>query len=839
MGVLRHVRSSPVALLVLLLAHVHGARFLASADAQVLVRDSISFWAALSSDGVQTVLLNSSLVLNTAPPGGTLALKRNVTVQPTAADGSVKAFVDFRDQPMVIAIAPDVTLQLLELELVNMYGLVGPGLNIIRQSPGGRVALKNCVTIRRAGLPTDAAVVNMRSWPRPVGVPGPQQAVVLPNLTYNSTRSSPKHPMVWNRPVALMVDFQTTLPADSSLAFQGLYLGGFTYSAFNSIYFADVLVDPACLASGRPGDECVAAKLQRLNEEAAAEAQRQQGASAPSDSRSLSTTDTIVVAVVVPVGVVLLAALVAAAVLTRRRRARAAGYGKGPPPLSDSSSSAAARPPAGEAPSSSAARSSDIFMGLDEGSMPPVWTQQYEEEAAVEFRAAATQQDATSATAVDGMLSQLINADAARPRAPAAAVVGEAAAQHVAEEGMRPAAALVAAAPLAASPAAAALATSAGAAGGAAHTTAAAAGGGGMGSGGASEGVAVAFKDGQGQPPADQAVVVQPAEAPRPSDVAEELARMAREVRMQVKDVTIRIDTVLGTGAFGVVYGGIWQGIPVAVKTVIISASQERRKRALHEAALCQSIVHPNIIATYACELQPIGAPVASASSGDGATTDSGRTGLASMMPQIVDWRLYIIQELADGGPLSKLYGRPDIWPAPSAPRMVPVVAMALGIARALAHLHSKRIIHGDLTPNNVMLKQDSSEPSGYTIKVGDFGLSVMLPHNQSHLSNLRMGTMFYMCPAVIFKGQVGPSSDVFSLGVILWELFHGRKAGVMTRCGPRYSSIFPAFPPSCPPAYVSVALNCLQKQSANRPNAELVVQHLEGLLQCLKAGQC
>ena len=174
----------------------------------------------------------------------------------------------------------------------------------------------------------------------------------------------------------------------------------------------------------------------------------------------------------------------------------------------------------------------------------------------MEFRAAATQQDATSATAVDGMLSQLINADAARPRAPAAAVVGEAAAQHVAEEGMRPAAALVAAAPLAASPAAAALATSAGAAGGAAHTTAAAAGGGGMGSGGASEGVAVAFKDGQGQPPADQAVVVQPAEAPRPSDVAEELARMAREVRMQVKDVTIRIDTVLGTGAFGVVYGG-------------------------------------------------------------------------------------------------------------------------------------------------------------------------------------------------------------------------------------------------------------------------------------------
>lgn len=55
-------------------------------------------------------------------------------------------------------------------------------------------------------------------------------------------------------------------------------------------------------------------------------------------------------------------------------------------------------------------------------------------------------------------------------------------------------------------------------------------------------------------------------------------------------------------------YRGLWQGLEVAVKTIVFSASSENRKRALQEAALCQSIGHPNIVATYAVDVQPIGA---------------------------------------------------------------------------------------------------------------------------------------------------------------------------------------------------------------------------------------
>ncbi|KAG2442225.1 hypothetical protein HYH02_009709 [Chlamydomonas schloesseri] len=322
-----------------------------------------------------------------------------------------------------------------------------------------------------------------------------------------------------------------------------------------------------------------------------------------------------------------------------------------------------------------------------------------------------------------------------------------------------------------------------------------------------------------------------PDSTPSPEEMAAELGALVKELRSNVDHIAIVLEGVLGHGSFGTVYKGTWQGLTVAIKTVVFSANQESRKHALKEAALCQSISHPNIIATYASELQPIGVLPSATTSEQASTSVNTPMAPASGLHAITDWRLYIIQDFADGGPLGNLYGHRALWLSPGVVNLAAVVPLALGIARALAHLHSKRIVHGDLNPNNVLLKRDAAEPSGYAVKVGDFGLSLMLPSDRTHLSNIRMGTMFYICPAVACKGQVGPAADVFSLGVLLWELYHGRRAGIRTQEGPRYCSNFPAFPPTCPEIYKAATLQCLQRQPQNRPPATTVVAALENLL--------
>ncbi|KAG2434729.1 hypothetical protein HXX76_007619 [Chlamydomonas incerta] len=288
--------------------------------------------------------------------------------------------------------------------------------------------------------------------------------------------------------------------------------------------------------------------------------------------------------------------------------------------------------------------------------------------------------------------------------------------------------------------------------------------------------------------------------------------------------------SVSGSSSSGV-EAGTWQGLPVAIKTVVFTANQESRRHALKEAALCQSISHPNIIATYASELQPIGVlPSATTSERLSAAEDTPPSSQVAHL-NITDWRLYIIQEFADGGPLGGLYGHPALWLSPGVVNLPAILPLALGIARALEHLHSKRIVHGDLNPNNVLLKRDPAEPSGYAVKVGDFGLSVMLPTDRTHLSNICMGTMFYICPAVACKGHVGPPADVFSLGVLLWELYHGRRAGIRAPDGPRYCSNFPSYPPGCPEGYRAITLHCLQRQPQSRPDAVTIAGALQHLL--------
>ncbi|KAG2488918.1 hypothetical protein HYH03_012541 [Edaphochlamys debaryana] len=312
------------------------------------------------------------------------------------------------------------------------------------------------------------------------------------------------------------------------------------------------------------------------------------------------------------------------------------------------------------------------------------------------------------------------------------------------------------------------------------------------------------------------------------ANLMDELEGLRRDIMAGINDTQLQIMSVVGSGAFGTVYRGQWQGLEVAVKTVVFSASSENRKRALQEAALCQSINHRNIVATYAVDVQPLGAvntPVLQSGGRNNAT-----------LSNLLDWRLYIVQEYCDGGPLRKLV-QSRYLQGDAGPNMRVICEVALELAQALAHLHSKNIIHGDLNPNNVLLKRDATAPNGFRVKMADFGLSVMVPIQKTHMSNLRLGTLYYIAPETCFRGQLGYAADVFSLGVMLWELYHGRLAGTRTPTGePRYQPDFPDFPPACPVDYRKLAHRCLQKQPHNRLHSSQVVQRLREMIEAYRA---
>ncbi|KAG2492900.1 hypothetical protein HYH03_008814 [Edaphochlamys debaryana] len=599
--------------------------------------------------------------------------------------------------------------------------------------------------------------------------------------------------------------YSSMVPADSSLASQGLFFGGYQLVILRTLYYAEHVVDPDCLKQ-RQGDACVTLLREQLR------AQNQSSAVTPASAgaaRHMHASKAALVGTAVAAFVLVVLAVTVAAVLVlhyRRKRleqaAAAGGSNKGSH---------------GDASHATSASSRDLEAGMRQDGDKP---SPAEAEAAPKSTASSEVLEdvgcAATGPCTGGTCAPSLSAR--RPDGPPLdPVMTQAGPAHQ----LKCHASLGDAKSTPTAPVTTAvddpptsdtrvliitsLSTS---------------------SGSPPTGIAYIAPEAEGddQDPSASAFTGQS------SDVYEELSQLSSELRASVGDVAIELQRVIGSGTFGTVYKGTWQGLPVAVKTVLFSANAENRRRALQEAALCKSINHPNVIATYASDLQSIG---------DDSTPVQGDTPRAGVVIKststvVLAWRLFIVQEFADGGPLRGLYGNRAIWPRPGVAVLPAVVSIVLGIARALAHLHSKRIVHGDLNPNNVLLKRDRREASGFAVKVGDFGLSVLLPEHCTHLSNMRQGTMFYICPSVAVMGRVGPEADVFSLGVMMWELYYGVCAGLWTEAGPCYCPEFPNFPPSCPAAFRNTALGCLQRRPQFRPTAAVVEEVLSILLQDL-----
>ncbi|KAG6546137.1 hypothetical protein Mapa_012171 [Marchantia paleacea] len=294
----------------------------------------------------------------------------------------------------------------------------------------------------------------------------------------------------------------------------------------------------------------------------------------------------------------------------------------------------------------------------------------------------------------------------------------------------------------------------------------------------------------------------------------------------QIDATKIELLQVLGKGAFGTVHRGIFESREVAVKILNWDASAMSqaettyyRHKFLREVEIISGLRHPNI--TGFIGAWPGGREF------EIPAQNLGSRGTFTFKASTC----CVLMEFVPGGSVrnfwinSRRAGRRRLT-------YNTVVQLALDTARGVAYLHSKRVCHRDLKPDNLLLDRDMR------VKIADFGESRLESPILTDMS-LITGTYGYMAPEVIDGGKKAGydhKCDVFSFGICLWEMYccdvpYSDLVGLrvrdmalqIAREGRR-----PPIPRCTPTLLKNLMTRCWDADPNNRPEMQEVVEILE-----------
>ncbi|KAL0442994.1 UNVERIFIED_CONTAM: Serine/threonine/tyrosine-protein kinase HT1 [Sesamum latifolium] len=262
------------------------------------------------------------------------------------------------------------------------------------------------------------------------------------------------------------------------------------------------------------------------------------------------------------------------------------------------------------------------------------------------------------------------------------------------------------------------------------------------------------------------------------------------------------IGNKFASGAHSRIYRGIYKQRAVAVKMVRIPTHKEETRALLEqqfksEVALLSRLYHPNIVQFIAaCRKPPV---------------------------------YCIITEYMSQGTLRMYLNKKE----PYSLSIETILRLALDISRGMEYLHSQGVIHRDLKSN--LLLNDEMR-----VKVADFGTSCL--ETQCREAKGNMGTYRWMAPEMIKEKPYTRKVDVYSFGIVLWELttallpFQGMTP-VQAAFAVAEKNERPPLVASCHPALAHLIKRCWAANPSKRPDFSEIVRALEKYDQCVKEG--
>ncbi|KAG3256044.1 mitogen-activated protein kinase kinase kinase 10 [Ictidomys tridecemlineatus] len=261
----------------------------------------------------------------------------------------------------------------------------------------------------------------------------------------------------------------------------------------------------------------------------------------------------------------------------------------------------------------------------------------------------------------------------------------------------------------------------------------------------------------------------------------------------------LQLEEIIGVGGFGKVYRALWHGEEVAVKAARLDPERDpavTAEQVRQEARLFGALQHPNIIALRGACLSPP--------------------------------NLCLVMEYARGGALSRVL----------AGRRVPphvLVNWAVQVARGMNYLHNDApvpIIHRDLKSINILILEaiENHNLADTVLKITDFGLAREW-HKTTKMS--AAGTYAWMAPEVIRLSLFSKSSDVWSFGVLLWELLTGEVPyreidALAVAYGVAMNKLTLPIPSTCPEPFARLLEECWDPDPHGRPDFGSILKRLE-----------